>query len=144
MNRAPFSEALAEALEAGLAGMGDGAQDIAVGRDRPPRRGDLPYVILYSLEGGGWLGPPVSLEADAALLYQVKVVAKRSGSNPDQPDVLGGETLGDTVRAIMLAAGDGVAGITVMRRYSAAVGGSQADDKVMNHDERFWYLVTTS
>lgn len=141
MNRAPFTAALVTALETGLVGLGAGGQDILVGRDRPPSRGDLPFVILYALEGGSWMGPPVNLEADAAFLYQTKCVAKRSA---DKDGTLGAEALGDIVRGIMLATVPTVTGLTVMRRYSAAVGGTQADDRVMNADERFYYLVTSS
>jgi hypothetical protein len=140
VNRAPFSNAVALALEAGLAGQAEGGQDILVGRDRPPARGNLQYVILYSMPGGDWIGPPVNPEADGALMYQVKAVAKRSTTKDAD---LGAEAIGDLVRPIMLGISGTVGGLTVMRALSLGVGGNDADDRVMNFDERFVYLVTS-
>lgn len=141
MNRAPFSNALALALETGLAGLAEGGEDIAVGRDRPPARGNLQFVILYSLPAGEWIGPPVNPHADAAFVYQVKAVAKRS---TDKVGTLGAEAIGDLVRPIMLGISGVVGGVTVMRVLSNGVGGLDADDRVMNYDERFTYYVTSS
>lgn len=141
MNRAPFSNALAAALETGLAGLAEGGQDIEVGRDRPPARGNLQYVILYSLPAGEWIGPPINPEADAAFVYQVKVVAKRSTNKDGE---LGAEAIGDLVRPIMLGVSGTVGGVTVMRVVSSGVGGTDADDRVMNWDERYTYFVTSS
>lgn len=142
MNRAPFSNALADELEAGLAGQGDGGEDIPVGRDRPPNnRGALQYVILYSLPGGEWTGPAAVPHADAALMYQCKVVAKRSAT---EDGLLGAEAIGDLVRPIMLGISGVFGGMTIMRVVSNGMGGADADDRVINFDERFTYFVTTS
>lgn len=141
MNRAPFSNALADALETGLAGLAEGGQDIAVGRDRPPARGNLQFVILYSLPGGTWTGPAAVPHADAALMYQVKAVARRT---TDKGDELGAEAIGDLVRPIMLGVSGTVGGLTVMWAISNGMGGTDADDKMMNFDETFTYYVTSS
>lgn len=139
MNRAPFTSKVADDLEAGL------PTGVELGRGRPPRRGELPFVVLYAIEGGGWTGPPVSQEADAIFAYRTKVVARREEDETINGTVeLGSNALADTVRMLMLSAGNGVTGITVMGRYSVSPGGNQTDDKVINADEVFYYHVTSS
>lgn len=129
---------MAADLDAGL------PTGVSLGRGRALGRGDLPYVVLYAIEGGGWIGPPVSQEADAVFAYRTKVVARREEDEMiDGTLVRGSNGLADTVRSVMLTAGDGVTGITVMGRYGAGPGGNQTDDKTINADETFYYHVTT-
>lgn len=139
MNRAPFTRKVAADLDAGL------PVGVELGRGRPPRRGELPFVVLYAIEGGGWIGPPVNQEADAVFAYRTKVVARREEDEMINGTVeLGSNALADTVRNVMLTAGDGVAGITVMGRYGVSPGGNQTDDKTINADETFYFHVTSS
>lgn len=139
MNRAPFTRKVADDLEAGL------PAGVELGRGRPPKRGDVPFVILYVVEGGAWIGPPVDLDADAVLPYKTKVVARREEDEEVQNGIeLGANDLADLVHGLMLLAGDGVPGLTVMRRFSAAVAGNDTDNKYVNADETFYYMVTTS
>ncbi len=131
LNRAPLTAALLAALRASLTG----GLDVEVGR--PPHDADDlgRFVILDTIEAGGFTGPPCLPESDATLCYQTTSVAKRG----DQI-----EALGDLVRRTMMTAHVDGSGLTVMARWAMAAGGITGDVGYLNLPERFYFAVTSS
>lgn len=128
VNRRPLTEGLKAALVAA-------PLPCEIGR-APVNAKDLQYyVILYPIDGGAFIGPPVLPGSDATLCYQTTSVAKRGGQM---------EELADRVRRVMMTAQPVMAGLTIMDRWLAGAGGMDAETSVLSVAERFYFMVTTS
>lgn len=141
MDRAPVTAAVLVTLRAmGSWQVGDGA---APAPTAGQALATTPYLILYSIDGGGFSGPEWNApHADATLVYQVTVVGERR----DQV-----EMLADKVRARILGRGSNGAflatitptGAVVMDRDSdGGPGGVDHDGTVFTFAERFALTVT--
>lgn len=140
MDRAPLTAAVLAALRAmGEWQVGDGVAPRAPdGSPTPP----TPYLILYSIDGGGFTGPEWhDPHADATFVYQVTAVGERR----DQV-----ETLMDRARARLVGRGtDGSylvalepSGCVVGDRSIDSVGGVDREGLVFSSVERFAFTVT--
>lgn len=115
-----------------------------VGRPPAPAQGgktpNLPYFIVYPIEGGDFYGPPLGdPESSATLVFQVTSV----GDSPKQV-----EMVADRIRRTLLARADGnyvtrldTPTVAVTGRWSLGAGSMDSDSRLHSIAERFQFYA---
>jgi hypothetical protein len=141
MDRAPITAAVLVALRTLSFEVGDGVAPRPAAGDAQPQ---MPYLVLYSIDGGGFDGPVfLAPEADATLVYQVDAVGERR----DQV-----ETLADRVRGCLIGRSSSTGAFTTAltpsgykvmdRAADGSPGGVDREGQVFSSAQRFAITVT--
>lgn len=139
VDRAPLTTAVKQLLLDGTGRPGDiGRAPKPVGTAVAP---ELPYWILYPLDGGDFTGPASAMHADAAIPYQVTYVGEQ-GLQLEQFADRGRQTMLD--RTPTGAWRLGAMGLVVMGIEFVGLPGMDFENTIGTVADRFTVFVTTS